>query len=80
MINEIESNIIENSLKPAHSKSPNTFYDLSSFLEVLKNAILQAPEVDEDQVKFFKEEIASERYQISNHRLAIKMLQDLEFA
>ncbi|ASQ46118.1 flagellar biosynthesis anti-sigma factor FlgM [Legionella clemsonensis] len=54
------------------------FSAISKQLNKLKEFILSAPEVDNKRVEFFKEELATGRYQINSKQIADTMFQDTE--
>ncbi|KTC86492.1 flagellar biosynthesis anti-sigma factor FlgM [Legionella brunensis] len=52
--------------------------NISKQLAHLKEFILNAPEVDNERVEFFKEELAKGRYQINSSQIAVNMFRDVE--
>ena len=66
--------------KHADDANQVSFSDTSKQMAALKEFILNAPDVNKARVEFFKEELASGRYQITSEQIAAKMFADIEMA
>ncbi len=84
MTNAIESNVMEKpnnfENRKADKSKHNSLYAHPGQIAALKDYLSTILEVDKARVDFFKEEIASGRYEISSEHIADKMIVDIEMA
>ncbi|CEK10457.1 flagellar biosynthesis anti-sigma factor FlgM [Legionella hackeliae] len=70
------------STKDSHQDESNqvNLSSASQQLTLLKEFILNAPEVDEERIEQIKDELANGRYQINSKQIAANMFRDIELA
>lgn len=84
MTNAIESNVMVKPLNDTsnfkHKNADDSLNANSKQIAALLECLANIAEVDQTRVAFFKDEIASGRYQILSDQIAAKMIADIEMA